>query len=350
MNSQVLLHDAILHAIRNGSTDGVAHAMAVGADSGMLLEQTHAVAAKLPAVVDHSMRSKIRLAVAPSLLGAVVISDADKINCDTAAFKKLPGILINGAGRQLDAVPRGGVWFDGGRACSMAHLFQHVEDALRDGKAYAEKVRFASADFVSNLAPSLSEKGVCALGTDLVEVMRDASARGTLFMATSSTLAMFDEYSSRWPFPPSVHDELAGLRIESAAHQFQFKDFAFVPEQISLIHVAASNPLVHSQLPTKFLERMIDAGCDIEARTSKHGFTPLMCAARAGKPSMMKILLDAGADHLARDAGGKSVRDHVELLRDDDRGKRLALSLLQSVSARQAIDVVLKRVRAHSAR
>lgn len=341
------LQDAMLLALDAAGRDLVRLALRAGADVQQLIHPKHALSSRLPAVVSREDRPRLGLEVQPSLLGALLISDVDKGDFNTVAFKSLPAVLLENNGRLWDTVPSGGAWLKNGQPCSMGQLFQHVEDRLRASRFYAEKVRFAAADFISALAPHLSEKGVTCLGNELVLSVSEAAACDVLFMATSSNLALLDEFSSRWEIPGGVSGEVGKLRLRSTAHQFRFVDFKSDPESVSLMHVAASNPAAQSAHPEKFLERLIRAGCDLDVRSSKYGMTPLMCAARAGKPVMMKILLDAGADYRASDATGLTASDHIELLKDGE-SKRLAASLLQSIRARDAVHQALSHADARA--
>ena len=48
------------------------------------------------------------------------------------------------------------------------------------------------------------------------------------------------------------------------------------------------------------------AGADANAAASRKGWKPLMAAAKSGDPDVMRMLLDAGADHEARYPNGKT--------------------------------------------
>ena len=52
--------------------------------------------------------------------------------------------------------------------------------------------------------------------------------------------------------------------------------------------------------------RPLAAGADANAAASRKGWKPLMAAAKSGDPDVMRMLLDAGADHEARYPNGKT--------------------------------------------
>ncbi len=58
---------------------------------------------------------------------------------------------------------------------------------------------------------------------------------------------------------------------------------------------------------------------------STEGLTPLMLAAVWGNAEVVRILLEAGADPLLRDAGGRTARDAAE-----SKGKSAVVSLLSA--------------------
>ena len=51
---------------------------------------------------------------------------------------------------------------------------------------------------------------------------------------------------------------------------------------------------------------LLEAGADANASTSRKGWKPIMAAAKSGDPDVMRMLLDAGADHEARYPNGKT--------------------------------------------
>ena len=58
----------------------------------------------------------------------------------------------------------------------------------------------------------------------------------------------------------------------------------------TILHTAAANGLA------SIVRRLIDAGADIDYVSNKDGFTPLLCAVRSGKVEVVKVLLEKGAN------------------------------------------------------
>ncbi|RHZ63418.1 uncharacterized protein CDV56_102981 [Aspergillus thermomutatus] len=78
------------------------------------------------------------------------------------------------------------------------------------------------------------------------------------------------------------------------------------PEELVYpIHCAAS-----SGMPSR-VEALLEAGADIQARTSIYGSTPLHLAARTSGPEMVRFLLRNGADPEATDTAGCKMAHHL---------------------------------------
>ncbi|KAL6230355.1 ankyrin repeat-containing domain protein [Aspergillus navahoensis] len=84
----------------------------------------------------------------------------------------------------------------------------------------------------------------------------------------------------------------------------------------NLLFFAASPRVRQGELMTRFL---LARGLDPNVTSTEWG-TPLHCAIRAGKPNIVKLLLDAGANPMARSAGRKTNKQEyeVEEIREPD--------------------------------
>ena len=76
------------------------------------------------------------------------------------------------------------------------------------------------------------------------------------------------------------------------------------------------------------LELLIKKKCNINDR-EKAGFTPLMHACRAGRYENVKILLENGADPLAKPAAGQSMGIHFACMKDTENNLKILKLLLQ---------------------
>lgn len=91
------------------------------------------------------------------------------------------------------------------------------------------------------------------------------------------------------------------------------------------------------------LKLLLEQGVDVDG-VDEYGQSGLMVACHQGKPNMVKILLDAGADMNLRDDNGLSAHDLSRIDRSADRGAHCWVScqpLLDAKAATQAIDRVL---------
>lgn len=73
-------------------------------------------------------------------------------------------------------------------------------------------------------------------------------------------------------------------------------------------------PLTHACTGpfTETVKILVAAGADVNAKESTEGFTPLMMAAGLGETSVVRALLQLGADHTIADADGDLAIDHAK--------------------------------------
>lgn len=74
----------------------------------------------------------------------------------------------------------------------------------------------------------------------------------------------------------------------------------------SLLLAAAAAADNHPDESERCTSMLLEAGADANASRSRKGWKPLMAAAKIGNPRVIRLLLDAGADHEARYPNGKT--------------------------------------------
>ena len=142
--------------------------------------------------------------------------------------------------------------------------------------------------------------------TDLKLISERDSRRkeiAKLLIDSKADLDLDDGYGST-ALSQSVYfnyENLAILLIESGA-KIDTKTGVYIdgPADITPVHRATSSPAV--------LKAMLKRGAKVNVRSSD-GDTPLHWAARANNVECVKLLLDAGADPLAKDEEGRFPKD-----------------------------------------
>ena len=64
----------------------------------------------------------------------------------------------------------------------------------------------------------------------------------------------------------------------------------------------------------EMIQFLIKKGAKVNARQGRYQDTPLMLAARGGRPSIVKILLENGADRSLKNSQGFTAVDHLQSL------------------------------------
>jgi ankyrin repeat protein len=152
-------------------------------------------------------------------------------------------------------------------------------------------------------------------GSDFEAV--DTSGRTALFYAAApegfTAFELMQEFDGHeWSaLPDGLDPELAETMretlesVKSSGIEMETPDFGYRPSD----GVAA-------------IEILVDAGACVEAR-DEAGSTPLLLAARCGRPPRVAALLHLGADVDARDNEGKSAVDQVASHHDPDQGAQI---------------------------
>jgi ankyrin repeat protein len=112
-------------------------------------------------------------------------------------------------------------------------------------------------------------------------------------------------------------EEIIELLLENGADLFETDN-----EGVSVFDVAVT----YNNLT--MIERLIEAGFDINSSTRRSGFTPLMGAVCYGRVEVIQKLLDMGVDVCARDGQGFGAMDFARKMH-----KKSILDLLKKYEA-----------------
>ncbi len=106
-------------------------------------------------------------------------------------------------------------------------------------------------------------------------------------------------------------------KVEDLIHDAEVLRFdlnSYTEAKVTPLHYAVLKTREGLDVSLKIVQRLLDAGCDINKASCDSGvYSPLISAARKALPDMVTLLLSHGADRNFSDPTGKTALDFIQM-------------------------------------